>query len=162
MLQRMKDSKWKKKMFFWILRKKKYRLRRIKYFIKLAYQHTQSQQAAISELIEIQVISATRKKKVSDSAFLWKGWKEQGKRLKVIIRRSSCHGQYIIWEYKTWIKLCCCSCHGKGCFALQFKGKLTQTEIDKLFRVHPQAYQRQSKKLMHLFRLQLAQNIIRI
>lgn len=40
-----------------------------------------------------------------------------------------------------------------------FKGKLTQTEIDKLLKVHPQAYQRQSMKVMHLFRPQLAENI---
>lgn len=43
-----------------------------------------------------------------------------------------------------------------------FKGKLTQTEIDKLFTVHPQAYHMQPMKLMHLFRLQLAQNISKI
>lgn len=45
---------------------------------------------------------------------------------------------------------------------LHFKGKFTQTEIDKLFRVHPQAYQMQSMKLLHLFRLQLAENISKI
>lgn len=47
----------------------------------------------------------------------------------------------------------------KVALLFHFKGKLRQTEIDKLFRVHPQAYQRQSTKLMHLFRLQVAQNI---